>query len=99
MNSTNFDLVFLEFCLWKCHCPYPEGASGRTEPAAMSCGLLFVPSELLVSSLSLLFYFRLETSKKSEFPVKSRVEMRQRVYYNLFPLIAPVKLVTFTKYK
>ncbi|KAF4799835.1 hypothetical protein TURU_050969 [Turdus rufiventris] len=34
----------------------------------------------------------LETSKKSEFPVKSRVEIRQGVYYILFPLTAPVKL-------
>lgn len=56
-------------------------------------------SEVLVSSLLLLFYFRSETSKKSEFPVKSGVEIRQCVYYNLFPLTAPVKLVTFAKYK
>lgn len=70
MNSTNFDPVFLELYLWKCHCPCLERASGRTKPAAVSCGLFLVHSEVLVSSLSLLFYFRLETSKKSEFPVK-----------------------------
>lgn len=99
MYSTDFDLVVLEFCLWKCHCPCPERASEKTKPAAMSCGLLLVHSEALVSPLSLSFYFRLETSKKSEFPVKSRVEICQRVYYSLFPLTAPVKVVTFTKYK